>query len=274
MKFKLTSPGRSFEFVVRIVVCGLGVACASFTASTSVAADVVRHLCVDNCPPNFAVCDGQAGVALGLCNGAVASECNGINAGSKTCVALETRFVELTGSVDVPWIYANYPVQSITTGLSYQRFDLETGLLCVDPTGVWHPICPYIADLQSVADLNNASVTSPNPYTLSAQTCLNGDDPRFGQTVEWALLEGVPFADVGPALIETSVFHTASDQIPPLRTADTLIVRTCADNYFKVGQFTCYLADSEWTMCSDTAPPSDSMRVNYRLLRPAQRVVS
>lgn len=264
MKTTLTSRRGHMRSVTRGVVGLLGAAWLMLLADTSVAEPV--KVCEANCPPNFAICDGQTGVALGLCNGAVAHECHDTNANTDACLRLKERFQILTGQQDVPWIYAYYPVQSYTAGGG--SVDLETGIQCLDPTGVNPPMC--VGDLEVGFD-GTEPPAYLNPFRLVAMPC---PPPEQSSMVfeEYAFLDGAAFATVSPPAIDSATFTSAATDygyMPVFDAGDTAILHTCAGNYFKVGLLTCNLVDSPWTQCNDTGLPDWSVRFYYQLLRRA-----
>ena len=174
-----------------------GVAWLLALPSASYAAGTVRD--------DFWVCDGLTGVALGLCNGAAASRCLKENAGTAICLAMEERYRRLTGKQDVPWIYLNYPVQSAVVD-DGQYIDLETGQLLVDSSGI-------LVGPRGAMDLGTAfDGTEPpvylNPFRLLASpiTCSEPGDPRYGQPLDYAFLNGTPFGAVSPSTIDGTTF--------------------------------------------------------------------
>lgn len=260
MKTRFTRPP-----VARMAYCLIAAAWLMSLPMATVA-QMVNHVCVD-CP-NFAICDGQTGVALGLCNGAVALRCDGVNASTDACVALEDRFQRLTGQQDFPWIYAYYPVQSYTSIYGGGSVDLETGVQCLDPTNVTPPMC--IGDVEVAFD-----GTEPPPYPTPYRLVVTGCPPPEQSAMlfeEYAFLDGAAFATVSPSAIDSATFTSGENDygyMPVFDAGDTAILHTCAGNYFKVGLLTCNVQDSTWPQCNDTSLPDHSARFHYQLLRRA-----
>lgn len=226
-------------------------------------AQTVRHA---TDPHGFYLCDGQAGVALGLCNGAVALECQGANAGTDKCLALEERFKTLTGQQDVPWVYQNYPINSY---VGPGGVDLETGIQMYDPTNVNPPRCCW--DIEAGWEFNRPIGQNPTNFLASACPPTEQDFLTFE---EYVLLDGVPFTAVTPQDIDSSTFTSPVDDaglyMPVLDHGDSAILHTCAGNYFKIGRVTCNLLDSGWnSYCNDPELPDGAVRFYYQLLRRA-----
>jgi len=244
--------------LIRLALCLL-VGSWSVLPAPAPAAPAVEHINI------FAICDGQAGVALGLCHGAVMLECDGLNAGTDKCLALEERFKNLTGLQDVPWVYRTYPSHVFTTN-RYSFLDLETGVDCMDDNGILHPACP--GDVWTAFD-GSEPPEYLNPWRLLAGTICDAAGTVFA---EFAFLDGVPMDNVSPEDIDNATFgHGPNDDnfMPVFDFDDTAIVRTCSGNFFKIGYFTCYEPESPWTQCNNYSLPSNSMQFVYRLLRAA-----
>jgi hypothetical protein len=58
--------------------------------------------------------------------------------------------------------------------------------------------------------------------------------------------------------------------LPHMDGNDTLIVRTCAGNYLKLGNQTCNYPGSEWPQCKDPNLPENWMKIDYQMIRPTQ----
>lgn len=235
-------------------------------------------------PPDFSICDGQAGVALGLCHGGVAVGCADSKAGTQACQDIEGRYRTVTGGQDAPWISARYPVHTLSIDVGTQ-VDLESGVLSyppllkpVDETDI--PSCGSInacdqADL--FADVwKEMAGDSGNPFFFWQKTCTDPSEPGFGGAPEYVVLRDAPFGTVTSTNIDQTVFLQAEYEpnkwgavMPHLRKNDTLIVHTCAGNYFKVGNQVCNFPGSAYPQCDDPSLAEWWTRFDYQMLRAA-----
>jgi hypothetical protein len=232
-------------------------------------------------PPDFSICDGRAGVALGLCQGGVAAGCAGSDGGTEACVKIEGKYRSLTDGQEAPWISSRYPVNAAQMHHDL-GLDLETGALSNAPGAENlsdYPGCLEIGNCASI-DLIAHEVKEPysgvdNAFQFLQATCTDSSEPGYGGAPEFALIRGTAFSEVGQASIDTASFEQAPAYmlnyglVPPIGSGDSLIVRTCAGNYFKVGNATCNFPEPEWPACNDPTLPEYWVGYDYQMLRPA-----
>lgn len=236
-------------------------------------------------PPDFSICDGQAGVGLGLCRGGIAAGCDGANGGTEACLAIEANYRQISGGNEPPWIDSGYPVNTISLEIPY-GIDLESGEVTYDASHVLianpsHPACQTTGTC-GATDLTvdvwrEMAGDSGNPFYFFQDRCTAPDEPGYGGVPEYVLLRSVPFAEVRNSTIDSVVFSQAPfnggwwGPLPNLGSNDTLIVHTCAGNYFKVGNQKCNYPDaagSEWPMCKEPDLPVYWTQFDYQMLRP------
>ena len=254
-----------YTWILSLVALGVG-------ESSSIAA-----------PPDFSICAGQAGVALGLCNGGVAAGCASSDGGTEACLNIEDQYRKLTGGQEAPWIIVQYPIHAIAMHFGV-GLDLETGVmsissgLAVDSSDF--PSCSTVSNCRAI-DLTAYVVDEPNqqvgdPFQFLQGTCTDPTESGYGGVPQYALLEGVQFSNVGQASIDTATFQEAPlyalnyGLVPAFGASDTVIVRTCAGNYFKVGNATCNYPEPEWPACTDVSLPEYWAGYDYQMLRSAQ----
>lgn len=222
-------------------------------------------------PDGFGLCDGQTGVALGLCQGGVAAGCAGATASVMACSKIEDKYFSATGGYDAPWIYLHYPVQTLSGSVPNQ-IDLETGQIA-GQDGIYPPMFHLIQDLDVYFWDQDDSHPNDIPWTLRTFGCFDSNDPR--QTARYAVLPGIAFASVTTASIGSATFVEATAPnilLPTLEAGDTVIWNTCRDNYFKIGNMSCfeYEAERVHLPCNDETLPDFSWKVEYQLLSPAR----
>jgi hypothetical protein len=233
-------------------------------------------------PTDFAVCDGQAGVALGLCRGGIAAGCAGAGGGTEACLAIESNYRQMSGGDEAPWIKTVYPVNTIAVVVGV-GLDLESGVAAYDP-GVVKYENPSFPDCFTTGTCAATDLTadyweeragdSGNPMYFYQTACTVPDEPGYGGVPEYVVLRNVAFAGVSNATIDAATFVQASFErwwspVPNLGCNDTLIVHTCAGNYFKVGNQKCNYPGAEWPMCKDEDLPEYWTRFDYQMLRQA-----
>jgi hypothetical protein len=234
-------------------------------------------------PPDFSICDGRTGVALGLCNGGVAAGCNGSTGGTAACLAIEERYRTVTGGNEPPWIIVAYPIIRVSLDL-WAGLDLESGevgyaegMKRVDPSLI--PYC-YENDscraLDLVPDFSELNgLEAGNPFVFWQRGCSDPSEPGIGGEPEYVVLANLAFEDVTSANIDGAVFRMAAFEqwvvpmglLPQLGSNDTLIIHTCAGNYFKLGNQSCNYPESDWEDCSDQNLPAYWMGIDFQMLR-------
>jgi len=236
-------------------------------------------------PADFSMCDGQSGVALGLCHGGVAAGCSASDGGTEACLAIEQKYRTVTGGDEAPWISIRYPVNTLRLDI-WVGADLESGSVGYFlGVKVLDPSFPYCEEINScdVIDLlpdlwEEAAGDSGNPFLFWQVSCTNPSEPGYGGVPEYVVLHDVPFGDVTGSDIDSLAFVTATfepaygraiAELPHLRHSDTLVVHTCAGNYFKVGNQTCNYPGSSFPVCQDTNLPEYWTQVDYQMLRQA-----
>jgi len=182
------------------------------------------------------MCDGVANAAKGVCTAAAALGCGTSNKHQKQCDVLGDKFEVLTGQLP-PW-EAPPPPPPPPTGLSatllydFDGFDLDldNGTLCPDALG------------KECNQGNTEFIDEPNDFWLSWDLDPNAvvfvpvlgcDDP--GRTVGVAPLIGTPFASVDASWLGSLITFQEDVLEVSIGAGDTVVVRTCGLNYFKIG---------------------------------------
>ncbi len=148
------------------------------------------------------------------------------------------------------------PVQTATMEY-YDRIDLETGFIDTD--------CDFLICEDDLDFWFAFNALRSNPAVLfQVQFCPNG-----GFQPEIAFLDSVPFDLVADADIDSLVFTTSLVD-SPLDNDDTVVLRTCDGNFFKIGNAECNTGQPDvYTECLSPNTPEWTVRFDYELLRTA-----
>lgn len=234
-------------------------------------------------PPDLSMCDGLAGVALGLCRGGVAAGCAGEGGGTMACLVIEGNYRDVSGGVEAPWLAPQYPVIRVALR-TWAGIDLESGNVAyaegMKTTDTSFDYCHSDDSCNALDIVPDESYyygsAEGNPFLFLQRGCLSPDEPGYGVDPEFVILRDTAFEAVGSAAIDSAVFQQTvfgapgpfrHGVLPQLGTNDTLIVHTCAGNYFKVGNQTCNFPGSDWAACGDPNLPEYWTGIDYQLLR-------
>jgi hypothetical protein len=206
------------------------------------------------------MCDGLTGLQRGLCSAATALGCGQSTKHQKQCDVLAARYEKLTG-LPPPWEEPVYPSQSVILSFDTDAVDVETGTVCTvfvdgvacndSDTTTMRP--PYVFGFVRVEG-------EPNPAVLfHNQDCGIGSSNTPGI----AFLDGTPFGSVDSSVLATLTLE--NDLIAlPLDPDDTVVLRTCDGNYFKVGNARCNDGVSDACQSPDTG--INTVKVDYERL--------
>jgi hypothetical protein len=179
------------------------------------------------------MCDGLKGAAKGFCTAAAALGCGAPTKHQKQCDALGDKFETLTGQLP-PWEKPVDPPPPpppvLTLMYDTDAFDLEAGTLCEDALG---------------APCNMGETgffQSPNDFTMSLDVQYPNEAifvPVLAcvppvNNVGVAFLAGTPFAAVDSSILGMVEFLENVLEVP-FDAGDTIVLRTCEGNFFKIG---------------------------------------
>lgn len=195
-----------------------------------------------------AMCDGLSGVARGLCKAASALGCEQPGKHQKQCDILAEKYEAQTG-LPPPWEEPVYPSQTVTLAFDYDVIDLETGTLCDDALAV----------PAGCNDPEGIAIRPPNDFWIAymfgeanpAVLFHNQDCGSSTATPGIAFLEGTPFHSVDSSVLPSLTFDVGL-VASPFDPDDTIVLRTCDGNYFKIGNPRCNDGQSDQCTSSET----------------------
>lgn len=176
---------------------------------------------------DVSMCAGLKGAAKGLCTAAAALGCSATAKHSAQCDALGDKFEALTGNVP-PWEPPPPPPPpgpTATLLFGIDAFDLDTDTLCMNALG------------SACNQSDPVDIRPPNDFWLDVDLA-NADGAIFVPVLTCNSPEitvsvgvtSVPFADV--------TLSTPTDPVlteEAIGPGDTIVLRTCDGNYFKIG---------------------------------------
>ena len=172
------------------------------------------------------MCDGLSGSLKGWCTAAASLGCGVDGKHAKTCDALADKFEGVAGAPP-PWEDPVDPpptVDFVDLILDSEGFDLDADIKC--PDYVLGNVCPgpVTDDTDFWATVHDVDDTLVVLVLTTACT-------DIGAAIGVKVIP-LPFSDVD--VLDVTGLESGVTEVA-LGANDTMIIRTCGDNYFKVG---------------------------------------